>query len=53
MCRRVINEKEEFSFFNDKSENCISINNTDFDLTENNLDIIKGFIHRIAYNSLK
>lgn len=53
MCRRVVNEKEEFSFFNDESENCIGINNTDFNLTENNLDIIKGFIHKIVYDSLK
>ena len=53
MSRRVVNEKVEFQFFNGESKNCISIDNTDFNLTENNLDIIKGFIHRIVYNSLK
>lgn len=53
MCRRVVNEKAEFHFFNEESKNCISIDNTDFNLTENNLDIIKGFIHKIAYDSLK
>lgn len=45
MCRRVVNEKEEFSscIFN----GYINIDNNNFDFTESNLNIIKRFMHNI------